>query len=51
MVKKVGSTLQRQTRFANAAGAGEGEETDMFVQQKLLNRRKFMLTPNQGRAR
>lgn len=51
MVEQVRRHLQRQPRLADAAGAGQREQTNLFLQQQVLDGGQVMVAPNERRAR
>ena len=48
---QVPSDLERETGFAHASRAGEGEQTHVWAQEQHVNRLHLVLTANERRER
>jgi hypothetical protein len=50
MVKQIGGHLHGQAGFADAAWAGEREQTDLFLQQQVLSEGDLVLATDERAA-
>jgi hypothetical protein len=50
MVEQIDGDLQGQAGFADAAWSRKGEQTDLFLEQKLLDGRQVMVSPDERAA-
>jgi hypothetical protein len=51
MVKQIGGYLQGQARFADAAWPGEGEQTDLLLEQEALDGGDLVVAADERAAR